>query len=113
MRSNSSIAGLSEANLIVRHSFAEFRRALPVRYPIESGIHKAGFIARKEIMGNADIFVDHYLGRHLPPSDQFEASGPQDGAQDRVHPGQRPAFGQASRNGLVDLCLMRWHALDN
>jgi hypothetical protein len=80
--SSSFIASLLETELVIRHGLAEFGRAFPVRHGIQRGIDEARLIAGKEIMRDADILVDHHLGRHIFVSHQLETGGQQDGAQD-------------------------------
>src|SRR6185437_5050217 len=77
------------------------------RQAIEHAVHHSRLLAGEKGMRDVKIFADDDARRHVGAAEKLIGAGPQDGAQDRLQPLQRPLLAQRRREHAVDLALAR------
>src|SRR5262245_25640477 len=63
-------------------------------------------------MGNVDIFTNYHTRGNVVAEHKFIDAGAENGAEDRIHASETPAFGQLLVDERIDLDLLAHHARD-
>src|SRR5260221_4715312 len=103
MRSNSPRRG--SATAIRSKSLAEIVLTQNPRQTIENTVDHPRFLAGEENVRDVEILADDDARRDIRPAEQFVGPGPQDGAQNRLQPMQRPFLAERRRDHAVELAL--------
>src|SRR5512145_2449721 len=72
---------------------------------VEQAVDEAALALVVEGVGDVDIFANHARGRDVGARDQLIGAGAKDRAHRAVEPFERPPFGKAVGDQLVDLLV--------